>query len=293
MLVDTGWNSKEAFVALEQQLKEIGLNFKDITRIVITHFHVDHYGLASKLKQLSGAKIALHQREKDFIDSREFNIDTDQAGQWLRLHGVPEKELLQLQTAFQWIDFSPPSPDLALHEGEKIPFGSFCFELIWTPGHSPGHVCLYEPAKKILLSGDHILPTITPNVSLYPYSADNPLGNYLNSLRAIEPLEVNLILPGHEHIFTGLKQRVAELLQHHEERIAAIIEVIKEEAKTAYEISSKIPWGINGVITPFEEMLPFDKRLAMQETLAHLELLRIEEKVGKAVKDGIVFYNAT
>jgi glyoxylase-like metal-dependent hydrolase (beta-lactamase superfamily II) len=295
MLVDTGWNTEEAFDALGRQLREIGISFEDVSRIIITHFHADHYGLTGRLKQLSKATIALHQVERDLIDSRYIDMDNllAEIAQWLRLHGVPERELPRLQKASLGVRkfVLPASPEIALKGGEKIPHGSFNFEVLWTPGHSPGHICLYEPRERILLSGDHILPTIFPNVGLHPQSGDNPLGDYLHSLEAVQQLEVDLILPAHEHVFTGLRQRVKELYRHHEERRAAIINVLKEGAKTAYEVSLKIPWIINGVTMSFEELSPLDKRLAVISALAHLEPLRAEGKAERFLQDGTMFYS--
>jgi len=296
MLVDTGWNTEEAFDALEKQVREIGISFEDVSRIIITHFHADHYGLTGRLKQLSKATIALHQVERDLIDSRYIDMDNllAEIAQWLRLHGVPERKLPRLQKASLGARkfVLPALPEIALRGGEKFAHGSFNFEVLWTPGHSPGHICLYEPRKRILLSGDHILPTIFPNVGLHPQSGDNPLGDYLRSLEAIERLEVDLVLPAHEHVFAGLGQRIEELHRHHQERRAAIINVLLKGAKTAYEISLEIPWIINGVTMSFEELTPLDKRLAVMSALAHLEPLRAEGKAERFLRDGTMFYGA-
>ncbi|HJX70288.1 MAG TPA: MBL fold metallo-hydrolase [Dehalococcoidia bacterium] len=297
LLVDTGWNTTRAFNTLEKQLKEIGIGFENISQILITHLHVDHYGLSGRLKELSKAKVSLHRVEEALIDSRYINMDNllAEIARWLRLHGVPEEELPHLQKASLGArKFALPTPaDITLKGGEKIPIGSFNFEVLWTPGHSPGHICLYEPARRLLLSGDHILPTIFPNVGLHPQSGDNPLGDYLHSLKAIEQLEVELVLPAHEHVFTNLRQRIQELYRHQEERREAILEVLQEGAKTAYEISLRIPWLINGVWVSFKELLPLDKRLAVMSTLAHLEPLRAEGKAEKTLREGIAFYNAS
>ena len=295
ILVDTGWNTRQTFAALEKQLTEIGVGFEDISQIIITHFHPDHYGLAGKLKELSGAKIALHQVERDFIRSRYISMDSllAETADLLRLHGVPDEELPRLQKAsLEVVKYvSPISPEISLHGGERIPHGSFNFEVVWTPGHSPGHVCLYEPEQKVLLSGDHLLPTIFPNVGLHPQSGENPLGDYLHSLQVVEQLEVDLVLPAHEHVFTGLKQRIKELYRHHEERKAAIISVLREGAKTAYEVSFRIPWIINGVTMSFEELPALDKRLAVMSALAHLKPLCDEGQVERSSRDGTVVYS--
>ena len=295
ILVDTGWNTRQTFAALEEQLREIGVGFEDISQIIITHFHPDHYGLAGKLKELSRAKIALHQIERDFIRSRYISMDSllAETADLLHLHGVPQEELPRLQKAsLEVVKYvSPISPEITLHGGERIPLGSFNFEVVWTPGHSPGHVCLYEPKQKVLLSGDHLLPTIFPNVGLHPQSGENPLGDYLHSLQVVEQLEVDLVLPAHEHVFTGLKQRIKELYRHHEDRKAAIINVLREGARTAYEVSFRIPWIINGVTMSFEELPALDKRLAVMSALAHLEPLCAEGQAERSSGDGTVVYS--
>lgn len=295
ILVDAGWNTSKAFNALEKQLGETGVGFEDITRIIITHFHVDHYGLAGRLKEISGAKVAMHRVEKDLVDSRYINMNEllAEIAKWLHFHGVPEKELPRLQKAsLKATKFAVPVlPDMALEGGEKISAGPFDFEVLWTPGHSPGHICLYEPARKILLSGDHILPTIFSNVSLHPQSGDDPVGDYLGSLKAIARLKVELVLPAHEEVFTNLEQRIDEICRHHKERRESVLGVLKEGEKTAYEISCRIPWIVNGTAQPYEELLPLDKRLAVLSTLAHLEPLRTGGGLERIQKEGVFFYS--
>lgn len=297
LLVDTGWNTRHTFAVLEEQLGQIGVGVGDISQILITHFHPDHYGLVGKLKQLSPAKVALHEVEIAFIESRYIDMDSllAEIAELLRLHGVPEEELPRLQKASlevrQYV--LPFSPEIGLRGGETIAHGDFNFEVIWTPGHSPGHVCLYEPKHRILLSGDHLLPTIFSNIALHPQSGKDPLRNYLSSLSVIEQLDVGLVLPAHEYVFAQPGQRIKEIRRHHQERKAAIINVLKERAQTAYEIAFKIPWIMNGVTMSFGELPALDKRLAVMSALAHLEPLCDEGKAEKIQRDGILFYGAT
>jgi len=297
LLVDTGWDTEEAFNSLKKQLAEIGINFKDISQIVATHIHPDHCGLTGKLKQLSPAKIALHYLEKDFIESRYINMDEllSQIAEWLHTNGVPNEELIKLQTASLGMAkfVTPALPDVTLYGGEIISTGVFNFRVLWTPGHSPGHISLYEPTKKVLISGDYILPKITPNIGLHPQSGTNPLGDYIKSLNTTKKLDVNLILPGHENPFTGLQPRIEELIRHHQQRNSEILETLKATAKTAYQISTEITWGsdINGV--GWDNLAPWDRRLAILETIAHLEAMRFAGKVDKFLKDGIIYYPPT
>ncbi len=291
LLIDTGWNTEEALASLEKQLSGIGIGIKDISRIVLTHVHPDHYGLAGRLKQLSPAKLALHYLEKDLIESRYVNMDKllQQLGQWLRINGVPADELPALQTVSVGMAkfVAAAAPDITLRGGETISVGSFNFEVIWTPGHSPGHISLYEPARKILISGDHILPTITPNIALHPQSGSNPLADYLNSLNRLRQRQVSLILPGHERPFTGLESRIAEIIQHHKQRNSEILEAIKPELKTAYQISTEMTWSSG---TGWSDLSPLDKRMAILETLAHLESMRLSKKVARFSKDSLIYY---
>ena len=296
LLIDTGWNTKEAFDSLKSQLSEIGINIKDISQIVVTHIHPDHYGLAGKLKQLSGAKIALHYLEKNLIDSRYVNMDIllRRVARWLHTNGVPDASLSELQTASLGVVkfVAPATPDLVFKGGETLSAGSFSLKVLWTAGHSPGHICLYEPSHKMLISGDHILPTITPNIGLHPQSGDNPLGDYISSLNTVKLLDVDLVLPGHENPFTGLQSRIKEVIRHHEQRSSEILQIFKAKPKTAYQIATEITWmsDTNGV--SWQDLTPLDKRLAVLETIAHLKSMRVNQKINESTRDGIIHYQS-
>jgi glyoxylase-like metal-dependent hydrolase (beta-lactamase superfamily II) len=294
LLIDTGWDSAEAFNSLQKQLAEIGAKTEDISQIIVTHIHPDHYGLAGRLKQLSGAKIAAHHLEKDLIESRYVDMKglLAQLEQWLRVNGVPAHELYGLQTAsLEIIEMvNPAIPDISLHGGETIAVGGFSFHVIWAPGHSPGQICLYEPEQKVLFSGDHVLAMVTPNIGLNPQSSPDPLHDYLNSLATIKKLDITLILPGHGRPFTGLKTRIEELFQHHEARNAEILRALDSTPKTAYEVADIITWmpelgGVN-----LSKLETWDRRIAVLETLAHLEAMKNDGKLDKITKADIIYY---
>jgi glyoxylase-like metal-dependent hydrolase (beta-lactamase superfamily II) len=294
LLIDAGSDNEKALDSFAKQLAETGTKFKDIKQIIVTHLHRDHYGLAGKLQQLSQAKIALHHRGKELIilQNTDMRKLLNHIRQWQLVNGVPAREFPEFnEETLRNIDFVPlASPDIILHGGETISAGVFNFQVLWTPGHSPGHICLYEPEQKILFSGDHILPIITPNVSLQPQHGDNPLGDFLSSLDRVKQLEVKLILPAHEHIFTDLPTRIEELFQHHRQRKADILATIKAKAKTAYQISLEIIWmpelgGVRG-----QDLAPLDRRMAVLETLAHLESMRADGEVDKFSQNGIIYY---
>jgi len=298
LLVDTGLNSNEAFESFKKQLAEIGIGVENISRIIVTHIHSDHYGMTGKLKRLSQAEVYLHYLEKDLIESRYVNMDDllQQIKRWLHINGVPPDELTDLQKASlglaKFVD--PTYPDVTLRGGETISTGIFNLQVLRTPGHSSGHVSLYEPAKKLFFSGDFILPTITPNISLHPQSSANPLGDYINALDTVKQLDVDLVLPGHENPFTGLESRIDEIIQHHQQRNSEILEVMKAEPQTAYQIAKGITWlaSIGGV--SWQSLSPLNKRLAVLETLAHIESMRADNGiVRKFPRNSMIYYQRT
>ncbi len=297
LLVDTGWNTEEAFNSLKGQLAVSGIALEDISQIVVTHIHPDHYGLTGRLKQLSQAKIFFHYLEENLIEARYIHMEglLEQLEHWLHTNGVITDELPDIQTASVGMErfVAPTLPDTVLCGGETISTGLFSFQVIWTPGHSPGHICLYEPARKILLAGDHLLPDITPNVGLHPQSSGNPLGDYLNSINTVKELNVNLVLPGHGNPFNDMQLRVEELIQHHQRRNSEILQTINAEQKTAYQISTEVTWMSGTSGASWQKLTPLDKRFAILETLAHLESMRADGKVSKLFKDDATYYQST
>ncbi|NQT31651.1 MAG: MBL fold metallo-hydrolase, partial [Deltaproteobacteria bacterium] len=294
LLVDTGWNTEEAFASLKKQLAEIGISGQDISRIVVTHTHPDHYGMAGKLRPLFSATLYFHHLEKDVIESRYVNMDEllKELSQWLHINGVPPDRLAELQKAsLPMLKFvTPTMPDITLYGGETITIGDFSFNVLPTPGHAPGHICLYEPDKKILFSGDHVLPTITPNVGMHPQSGSNPLGDYLDSINSLKRLDVDLVLPGHEQPFTGFQERIESITLHHSLRNAEIVAALGYASKTAFQLTTEITWlhDVNGV--GWYKLGTWDKRMAILETLAHLEAMRAKGELEKFTREDILYY---
>ena len=294
ILIDPGMNTDESFEALEKELAEIGLGFKDITQIIASHAHGDHYGLSVRIKQLSHARILMHHLSGNIIQSMSSNMENrlQQMDQWLSINGVPKFEQSETQHATQRMPrfIVPVTPDITLQGDETISVKNFSIRALWTPGHSPGHTCLYESTRKILFSGDHILPFTFPNISLQPQSKTNPLDDFINSINMVKQLDVALVLPGHEHPFTDLAKRAEELIQHRRQRNSDILGTLKTEAKTAYQISSKIIWQPHKGGIRFQDLPTWDRRLAATETLAHLESMRTKKKVTKFTRNNLIYY---
>jgi glyoxylase-like metal-dependent hydrolase (beta-lactamase superfamily II) len=185
-------------------------------------------------------------------------------------------------------------PDIFLSGGERINTGHFDFEIVWTPGHSPGHICLYERQQKVLISGDHILAEITPEIGFSPFSTNssNPLGDYIDSLKDLRGLDVEHVLPSHGDCFTHFQRRIDELIQHHENRKETILQVLGKKPATAYVIASQLPWMPQKGGIPWTELDHLNRRMALMETLAHLKILEKEKKVDTNYRDGREFYCA-
>jgi glyoxylase-like metal-dependent hydrolase (beta-lactamase superfamily II) len=292
LMIDTGWYTQEAFNALEAGLKDLGLGFTDIETIVVTHVHADHYGLAGRIKQVSpSTKLMAHRWEGDLIESRyiKFAELRDKMGAVLALHGVPPMDLSSLQSAsmpvLEYVTVT--MPDVSLYGGEVLSTGIFNLEVLWTPGHSPGHICLWDAENSILFSGDHILPEITPNISYHVQSGDSPLGDFINSLNKLRNLPATQVLPAHERIFNNLRERIDQIKEHHEQRKEEIRSTIRQEPQNAWFISSKITWNIP---VPWDQFNSLDRRIAVTETVAHLEYMRYEGTVERIFQGGNILY---
>lgn len=289
LMIDTGWNTLEAFNTLAQEMKNSGFAMKDITNIVITHLHPDHMGLAGKVAELSGATIAVSETENKLIDSLYTHPESliSEMILFFMANGVPEWELKMLAEASYNIRnyVTPFKASTFLKPGDRVDMEPFAFQVIATPGHSPGHICLYEPEKKYLFSGDHILAEIVPNVGYHPLSGENPLGDYVKALNDLSGLEVRFVFPGHSSVFSGLAPKIDDIQRFHQDRMNKIQRVMGVEQKNAYDIAKAIPWIINGDETAYDKLEPIDRRLAVLETLAHLQYL-VAEGRGKRTTDG-------
>lgn len=299
LLIDTGWNTEDTFEALHQQLEAAGIHAGDITRIVITHAHVDHYGIAARVLRHSQATLAMHRLEEKMVMLRYRNTRqlAEASNALLRTSGMGEHYLpdpLEMVDRFnRLVEFV--APDIIYHGGETLDIEDFSLQIIWTPGHSPGHICLYDPKHKIFFSGDHVLPGITSHIGLNPHAGHNPLDDYLRSLKALLDLDVALILPAHGPPIQGFERRVKQVISHHRTRKDEILQLLatRNGQANAFELVTAMTWHSKGRPTDWQALRDFDQRLAISEVMAHLESLVSDGDLCKQTHSGIVYYQAS
>jgi glyoxylase-like metal-dependent hydrolase (beta-lactamase superfamily II) len=287
VLIDAGWEHPEAWTALRDGLAGLGLSVADVYGVVVTHHHPDHAGLAGRVREASGAWIAMHHADAEVVRQLHQQVRDGIEREWqstaLRRAGAGPGELAE---AGQWDGrVDPPAvPDRELADGDLVDLPGRALRAIWTPGHSPGHICLHLPAangtngsrradpagRDRLFTGDHVLPRITPHIGLYPYDRPgvDPLGDYIASLNRILAVDVDEAMPAHEHRFSDFKHRVHAIIAHHEERLAEVAALLSAEPRTLWEISAGMRWNQS-----WEAMRTLPRRMAAGEAASHLRTL--------------------
>lgn len=267
-IVDTGIHYPPGQAAWQAAFDRLGLAPGAIRRIVLTHAHPDHYGMAGWLAQQSGAPVLLSPGEQAFAQRVWHNGAANERAtvEFFRAHGMPADLAEQVRASMAENGaMTQPWPATNLIEpGAQIVIGGRTFEAIATPGHSDEHLVFYCAAERLLLCGDAVLTKITPNVSCWPDSRPNPLADFLGSLDTLARLEVDLALPGHGPLITTFGQRLRELRDHHAERLRAMARAAGAGA-SAYEVCV--------AVFPTGALSPHQLRFAIAETLAHLEYL--------------------
>ncbi len=273
-IVDTGWNTEEAWEALGAGLAEAGTSVGEVQGILVTHLHPDHYGLAGRIREASGAWIGLHPADAALIHDRYVDPDflVGMMGSVLFRAGAPPEELEALKhAAMPVLPFvTAATPDILVEDGDRLEIPGWEVAAVWTPGHSPGHLCLWETANQLMLSGDHVLPRITPNIAFHPQAGDNPLGDYLKSLERVGRYAAAEVLPGHEHRFVNLASRVGELQEHHARRFDEVVAALSAGFTTGWEVATLMKWS-----RPWTGIDGFMRRAAVLESLAHLRALEV------------------
>ena len=275
---DHGWDHLKAALATCDVAPE------EISRLILTHTHIDHYGMAGRLKEASGCEVWIHRDGDAELDIlRDPAKHAEELRRTYADHGVPEAHLEELTRYEDWRHFvhSVIDADRWLDGDEVFTVGDRRWEAIHTPGHARSHLCFWSADEALLISGDHLLPTITPHID-FRRGEDDPLGQFLDSLERVERLDAKVVLPGHGSPFAEGAERARVTVRHHERRLGAIVQVVRREACSASKITDEIFGGT---------LLDFQRRLALGEALAHLAYLRKRGEIERfRADDGTLLY---
>jgi len=294
VVVDPGWDTDPGWNALADGLKAAGASPADVTGVVVTHIHPDHHGLSARLRAASGAWVAMHPAERDSLAALRKQASDTADGDlvWLRRCGVPDDVAAELavRVGSDHPFWGMTDPDVLLEHGDPVPLAGRQLRAVWTPGHTPGHLCLHEETENLLLTGDHVLPRISPNIGLQPHTAEPPLAAYLRSLEFVAAYDDAEALPAHEYRFHGLASRVRMLLAHHERRCDEVMAILgRLGPATTWQVTKELSWSRG-----WAAVTGFMRRAALAEAGAHLQHLSDIKRISASSgRDGTAVYALT
>ncbi|MEA2433667.1 MAG: hypothetical protein QOG54_1124 [Actinomycetota bacterium] len=255
----------------------------DVTRLIVTHAHIDHYGMAGRFVKESGAELVMHETAPEDLEVyRNPEKIIEGLKEMFDDHGVEARVVEEITRYEDWRPYVSEviEPSRTVTDGERFTIGERTWEVVYTPGHARSHICLWSASDKLMISGDHLLPSITPHIDFRRGDQD-PLGDFLKSLQKVAELAPEVVLPGHGRPFEDGAERARVVERHHDRRLGAILQVIRHEPKTAEQITEAI-FGA--------DLLDFAHRLAIGEALAHLAYLRSRGEIERIEQDGKYMY---
>jgi len=284
-LIDGGWLIPAALDALQHGLAAIGLGIGDITAVLTTHFHRDHYTLALELRRLTGCPVALGGPERASVNAvMAGERALDRLLALMRRAGAPPLlTSLKIKSSDGPQTYDHPTSWLA--DGDRPVAGGRQLEALSTPGHTAGHFCFADDGAGLLFAGDHVLPHITPSIGFETAAPHLPLASYLQSLRRVRDRPDTRLLPAHGPVTPSVHARVDELLAHHDERLQRCGEAVASGARTAYQVARHLRWTRHQ--RPLGELAPFEQVMAVAETVAHLEVLCLQSRLTRLAHDDV------
>ncbi|NNC13830.1 MBL fold metallo-hydrolase [Planctomonas sp. JC2975] len=277
VVVDPGWDSSEGFDAFLAGLDEAGVVPSEVTGVLITHVHPDHHGLTHFVARLApNAWIGMSADEAASLERHRGGVGQGAMETFrtqLAAAGVPTTGALERIGSDNGLFERMPLATLLFGDGDLIPLRGRTVRAVLTPGHTPGHLCFVDEEDDVILTGDHVLPRISPNVGLHAHSTVSPVRAYLGSLARLEHVDLE-VLPAHQWRFRGLPDRVAELQEHHRERLDEVLGHLGNGPLTAWELAHGLTWAHG-----WDTLGPIQQWSAVAETIAHVRYL---------VEDGVV-----
>lgn len=283
LMIDTGMNRPECIEVMQAALRDLVIDL-DRTDLFITHGHSDHVGLVSLLRT-NAARIFLNPA--DAAIALDPNLWTDMAAA-ARAHGFPDPDTAVEKHPGRRYLFSGQPEFTECREGDTLAVGRYVLRCVETPGHTPGHTCLYEAEAKLFFSGDHLLDSITPNISGWGPALD-PLGDFLASLEKVAAYDIRLVLPGHRTPILDHRRRIEELKEHHRVRTQEVVNILRPKGQTAYQVASQMTWDIS--YARWEDFPVPQKWFATGEALAHLLHLERGGRITRHWRDGTAYFS--
>jgi len=285
LIVDTGLNHDVCFEAMQAGLAEIGID-TGRADLFITHMHADHFGLVTRMAS-EKTQVFFNRADAEIIENWQ---GFEPMIQYAVKSGLPEgalRKALDRHPARKFgTDWRPPLQ--ILNDGHQIHIGRYRFTCVHTPGHTQGHMCLYEAEHKILIAGDHLLIDITPNIQCWSEN-DDPLNSYMASLDKVRAMDVARVLPGHRRLFDDCARRVDELKTHHEQRLEEVMEILAARpGRTAFETASFMTWDI--VAKNWDAFPPAQKWFATGEAISHLRYLENKGRIFRQTENPVITY---
>lgn len=277
VLIDAGWDHDRSWAALTDGIAATGHDVTDVAGVLVTHAHPDHHGLSGRVREASGAWVALHP-----LDAQMVTEQRNTHGSWLATMGAAFLAAGADETAFADMPapdspspVAPPVlPDRLIADGELMDVPGRRVRALWTPGHSPGHTCFVLEDTGSILTGDHLLPRISPHIGLWsPADTDrDPLGQFLASLEALvlaaDERGITVALPAHVGTVEDLRARAEEIRDHHLERCDELRALLAGGPLTAWQIAEGLSWKYG-----WDSLPVMMRRVALAETQAHLRHL--------------------
>jgi glyoxylase-like metal-dependent hydrolase (beta-lactamase superfamily II) len=288
LLIDTAFNTELCYSSLKLGLNKLNINMED-TDIFLTHQHSDHTGLAASIAT-DMSKIYMSEIDKKGYNNLLKPEYWDLINEEFLAFGFSREELEKNPKQNPMLTYlsSEQREITSVNEGFVIDLGNYKFKCIDTPGHTPGHMCLYDEGNKILFCGDHIIFDITPNITSW-IDTDNSLGTYIESLNKIKRFDIKFAFSAHREAMGNCYKRIDEIIFHHQQRLNEAYEIIKEfKDITTYDVASKMTWSIRA--KSWSEFPISQKWFAVGEASAHLEYLVFEGTINKELKDGKYYY---
>lgn len=291
LLIDTGFRQEECKKALLEGLGELNISMAD-TDIFLTHLHSDHTGLAPEIAADS-TKVYIGEFDLSRLPGKQCDFSWKKTDEHFAAEGFPVELLEVLASKNPAKSLSPVPFDryIPVKDGDEFHYGGHTFQAILTPGHTPGHLCLWEAETGICFLGDHVLFDITPNITRWTDMPD-ALGSYLNSLNRINALSVTLPLPAHRAVHVDFHRRCQEIIDHHHRRCGEVLSILEDgNPKTAWEITAGMTWRIRA--RNWAEFPTPQKWFAVGEALAHLDHLIAAGQIKRFRQGNLYYYQLT